>query len=111
MATQLGQLRQAIYDLPLKEGYPQNVRSTLINKIMHRQKILQEVRTALDASAAGFLDFARSRAYNGDSYPPGIDKLNSLISGYTGPEDAVGKAVEDLKVKYSLKDVDLAGKT
>src|ERR1035441_8907815 len=52
VATQLGQLRQAIYDQPLKEDYPQSVRSTLINQIMKRQKMLQEVRTALDASAA-----------------------------------------------------------
>jgi hypothetical protein len=37
--------------------------------------------------------------------------LNSLLSGYTGAEDAVGKATEDLKVKYTINDADLAGKT
>ena len=111
VANQLGQLRQAIYDLPLKEEYPQSVRGVLINQILHRQKMLQDVRMALDASAAGFLDAARSRAYVGDTYPAGIDKLHSLVSGYSGPEDALGKAIQDLKVKYTLRDVDLAGKT
>lgn len=111
VATQLSQFRQTIYDLPLKQEYPQSVRSTLINQIMKRQKMLQEVRMALDSSAAGFLDFSRSRAYTGDTYPSGIDKLNSLVSRYTGPEDAVGAAIHDLKVKYTLQDADLVGKT
>jgi hypothetical protein len=111
VATQLSHLRQPIYDLPLHQEYPQSVRSTLINKIMQRQKKLQEIRIALDASAAGFLDFSRSRDYKGDTYPAAIDKLNNLTSGYTAPEDALGKAVSDLKTKYTLTDVDLAGRT
>jgi len=79
--------------------------------MMQRQKKLQEVRLALEASSAGFLDLARSSAYKGDTYPPAIDKLNSLTSGYVMPEDALAKAIGDLKVKYTLKDVDLAGRT
>ena len=108
VANQLGHLRQAIYDL---QEYPQSVRSGLINQMMQRQKKLQEVRLALEASSAGFLDLARSSAYKGDTYPPAIDKLNSLTSGYVMPEDALAKAIGDLKVKYTLKDVDLAGRT
>jgi len=111
VATQLSRVRQTIYDLPLKQEYPQSVRGTLINQIMKRQRMLEQVRTALDASAAGFLESSRSRAYAGDSYPADIDKLHSLVSGYSGPEDAVGNAIRDLKVKYTLQDVDLAGKT
>jgi hypothetical protein len=111
VSTQLGQLRQTIYDQPLKQEYPQGVRSALINQLMKRQKMLQEVRAALEASAADFLEFARSRSYKGDTYPEGIAKLNSLLSTYNGPEDAMGKAIEELKVKYTIQDVDLAGKT
>jgi hypothetical protein len=111
VANQLGHLRQAIYDLPLHQEYPQSVRSGLINQMMQRQKKLQDVRLALEASSAGFLDLARSTAYKGDSYPPAIDKLNSLTSGYVMPEDALAKAIGDLKVKYTLTDVDLAGRT
>jgi uncharacterized protein YPO0396 len=111
VATQLSQVRQTLYDLPLKQEYPQGVRSTFINQIMKRQKMLQEIRMALDASAAGFLEFSRSRSYTGDSYPAAIDKLNSLVSGYSGPDDAIGNAIRDLKVKYTLSDVDLAAKT
>lgn len=111
VSTQLGELRQSIYDQPLKEEYPQGVRSALINQLMKRQKMLQEVRADLDASAANFLEFAQSRAYKGDTYPAGIDKLNTLLSKYSGPEDAMGKAIEELKVKYTLGDADLAGKT
>ena len=111
VANQIGRLRQAIYDLPLQEEYPQSVRSTLINQMMQRQKKLQEVRAALDSSSADFLNFARSRDYKGDSYPAAMDKLHSLISGYTGPEDAFAKAIGELKTKYTLSDADLAGRT
>lgn len=111
VSSQLGELRQAIYDLPLKEEYPQGVRSALINQLMKRQKMLQEVRVDLAASAANFLEFAQSRSYQGDTYPAGIDKLNSMLSSYNGPEDAMGKAIEELKVKYTLQGVDLVGKT
>jgi hypothetical protein len=111
VATQLSRVRQVLYDVQLKQEYPQGVRSTFVNQMMKRQKLLQEVRMALDASATGFLDFSRSRAYNGDTYPAAIDKLHALVSGYVGPEDAVGNAIRDLKVKYTLNDVDLAGKT
>jgi len=111
VANQLGHLRQAIYDLPLHQDYPQSVRSGLINQMMQRQKKLQEVRMALEAASAGFLDLARSSGYKGDSYPPAVDKVNSLTSGYVMPEDALAKAVGELKVKYTLKDVDLAGRT
>jgi hypothetical protein len=111
VANQIGHLRQAIYDLPLHQEYPQTVRSALINQMMLRQKKLQEVRLKLEESSAGFLDLARSTAYKGDSYPPAIDKLNSLTSGYVMPEDALAKAIGELKVKYTLKDVDLAGRT
>ena len=37
VANQLGHLRQAIYDLPLHQEYPQSVRSGLINQMMQRQ--------------------------------------------------------------------------
>jgi hypothetical protein len=111
VSTQLGQMRQAIYDQPLKEEFPEGVRSALINQLMKRQKMLQEVRAALEASSAGFLEFSQSRAYKGDSYPAGIDKLNSLLSGYSGPEDALGKAIQELKVKYTISDAELVGKT
>jgi len=111
VANQLGHLRQGIYDLPLQQEYPQSVRSAVINQMMQRQKKLQEVRLALEASSAGFLDLARSTAYKGDSYPPEIDKVNSLTSGYVMPEDALAKAIGELKVKYTLEDVDLAGRT
>ena len=111
VATQLGQLRQSIYDQPLTQEYPQSVRSTLINQIMKRQKMLQEVRMALDASAANFLEFGQSRTYKGDTYPAGIDKLTAILAAYHGPEDVVGKAIHDLKVKYTIQEVDRAGKT
>lgn len=111
VSTQLGQLRQSIYDQPLKQEYPQSVRGTLLAQLMKRQRTLQDVRNALDASAASFLQFAQSRAYTGDTYPQGIDKLYSIVSGYVGPEDALGKAIENLKAKYTIQDADLAGKT
>jgi len=111
VANLIGHLRQGIYDLPLHQEYPQSLRSGLINQMMTRQKKLQDLRLALEASSAGFLGLARSSAYKGDTYPPAIDKVNSLTSGYVMPEDALAKAISELKVKYTLKDVDLAGRT
>jgi hypothetical protein len=111
VSTQLGQLRQAIYDQPLKEEYTEGVRGTVINQLMKRQRTLQDVRSALDACAADFVGFGQSRAYKGDTYPAGIDKLNSLLGGYTVPEDSMGKAITDLKAKYEITDADLAGKS
>ncbi len=111
VATQLSQFRQTLSSQPLKEEFPQSVRSTLMNQIMKRQKMLQELRMALQGSADGFLEFGRSRSYHGDTYPAGIDKLNSMLSTYRGPEDAVSKAMQDLRVKYTIEDADLKGKT
>jgi hypothetical protein len=111
VATQIGHLRQAMYDLPLHDDYPQSVRSALINQMMLRQRRLQDLRTLLEQSAAGFLDFAHSRTYTGDTYPAAFDKLNSLVSRYAAPDDAWHKAIQDLKVKYTLRDADLAGRT
>ena len=111
IASQLSQLRQSIYNQPLKQEYPQSVRGALINSIMKRQKMLQEIRMALDASATNFLEFAQSRAYNGDTYPAGIVRLNQILSSYHGPEDVLGKAIDDLKVKYAIQDADLVVKT
>jgi hypothetical protein len=111
VAAQLGHVRQSIYDQPLKQEYPQEVRSTLINQISERQRLLQHVTAALQASADGFLEFAHSRVYAGDSYPPALDQLSKLVSRYRGPEDAVGKAIAELRAKYNLPAAGLLGKS
>jgi len=107
VTSQLGQLRQAVYDWPLKQEYPQTVRSALVNQLMKRQRMLQDVRATLTAAATDFLGFRQSRAYTGDTYPAGIDKLNSMLGTYSSPEDSLGKAIDDLKTKYKLSDADL----
>jgi hypothetical protein len=111
VAGQLGHVRQSIYDQPLKQEYPQEVRSALINQISERQRMLQHVTAALQASADGFLQSANSRGYAGDTYPAAIDQLNTLVANYRGPEDAVGKAIEELRVKYDLPAAGSPGKT
>ena len=110
VAGQLGHVRQSIYDQPLKQEYPQGVRSALVNQISERQRMLQHVTASLQASADGFLQFAHSRSYAGDTYPPAIDQLNTLVSHYRGPEDAIGKAIEELRVRYNLPAAGLLGK-
>lgn len=109
LSNQLGQVRKAIYDLSLKEEYPQSIRVGLLSQIQKRQKLLQEVRAALQDSAKGFADFAHAKGYKGDSYPGGISQLTTMLSGYKGPEDAVAQAIASLREKYSIKDSDLAG--
>ncbi|MBZ5724302.1 MAG: hypothetical protein LAP87_04835 [Acidobacteriia bacterium] len=108
LSTQLGQVREAVENMALKKEYLQNIRTGLINKLSKRQRLLTEVRAALLQSAAGFEEFRQSRAYAGDTYPSGIDKLNPLVQGYKGPEDSVAQAIADLKTKYKIQDADLA---
>jgi hypothetical protein len=108
VSTQLGQLRQSLYDQPLRKENLQAIRAKLLSQIQKRQTMLQDVRAALDGAAANFLEFEQSRAYTGDTYPAGIDKLNSMLGGYTGPEDLLGKAIAELKATYNIQDADLA---
>jgi uncharacterized protein YPO0396 len=92
----------------LRKENLQAIRAKLLSQIQKRQTMLQDVRAALDGAAANFLEFEQSRAYTGDTYPAGIDKLNSMLGGYTGPEDLLGKAIAELKATYNIQDADLA---
>jgi hypothetical protein len=108
VSTQIGQLRKAVYDQPLKEEFVQGVRSTLITQLTSRQRTLQELRSAFTESAAQFRELSQMRAYKGDSYPTAIDKLNQMLQGHKPPEDAVGNALAALKEQYGIKDADFA---
>ena len=103
ISTQVGAVRQAVYDEPIKQEYAQSIRLSLITQLTKRQRTLQEVRALLDDSAPGFLDLGRSRDYKGDAYPGGIPKLNAMLEGYHSPEDLVGDAIQSLKTKYDLQ--------
>jgi hypothetical protein len=104
----VGEVRQAIYDEPIKQEYAQSIRVSLITQLTKRQRSLQEVRALLDDSAPGFLDLGRSRDYKGDAYPGGIPKLDAMLGAYTSPQDLVGDAIKSLKTKYDIQDADLA---
>lgn len=108
VSTQIGQLRKAVYDQPLKEEFVQGVRSTLITQLTSRQRTLQELRTTLTESAAQFRELSQTRAYKGDSYPTAIDKLNQMLQGRKAPEDALGHALSALKEQYGIKDAEFA---
>ena len=108
ISTQVGAVRQAIYDEPVKHEYPQSIRVNLITQLTKRQRLLQEERALLDDSAPGFLDLRLSRDYKGDAYPGGIPKLNAMLQTYMSPEDFVGEAIQALKTKYNIQDSDLA---
>jgi hypothetical protein len=108
IGTQVGAVRQAIYDESLKQEYPQSIRLNLITQLTKRQRLLQEERALLDDSAPGFLDLRLSRDYKGDAYPGGIPKLNTMLGTYMSPEDVVGEAIASLKTKYNIQDAELA---
>jgi hypothetical protein len=108
ISTQLGTVRQAIYDEPIKQEYTQSIRVNLITQLTKRQRLLQEARAVLDASAPDFLELRLSPDYKGDSYPGGIPKLNAMLEGYPSPADVVGEAIKSLKTKYNIQDADLA---
>jgi hypothetical protein len=108
ISTQVGAVRQAVYDEPIKQEFPQSIRLSLITQLTKRQRTLQEVRALLDDSAPEFLDLRLSKEYKGDSYPGGIPKLSAMLGSYTSPQDLVGEAIKSLKTKYDIQDADLA---
>jgi hypothetical protein len=101
-SAELGQVRQAVYDMSLEEDYPQSIRVNLITELTKRQRDLQDMRALLEQSAPQFLDYRNSKTYAGDQYPGGIGKLNTMLGVYSAPDDAVGTAIADLKAKYEL---------
>jgi hypothetical protein len=102
VSAQVGQVRQAIYDLPIQKDFPLGVRSGLIAEFTRRQRGLQELRSTLQDTAAGFEAFQHSRDYKGDSYPAGIDKLNQLLQRYKDPGNSVADAMAELDGKYGF---------
>jgi len=108
ISTQVGLVRQVVYDESLKAEYPQSIRVNLITQLVKRQRFLQEARALLDESAPAFMELKLSRDYKGDAYPGQIPKLNVMLEGYKAPADIVGEAIQSLKTKYNLRDADLA---
>jgi hypothetical protein len=108
ISTQVGAVRQAVYDTPIKQEYAQSVRVNLITQLTKRQRFLQEARALLDDTGPGFLELGLGPGYKGDSYPETIPKLNVLLEGATSPKDVVGEAIQSLKTKYDITDADLA---
>jgi hypothetical protein len=104
ISTQLSQVRQAIDRQTLQEEYPQHVRDVLTTQLTQRQRSLQDMRALLEQSAPQFLNFKRSNAYVGDTYPDGVAKLDALLRAYKAPDDVVGAALADLKARYGLSD-------
>ena len=107
ISAQIGQVRQVVTDESLKKEYIRDVRSNMLEQLSKRQRFLQDIRALLLESAPVFVDFRKNKDYKGDSYPAGIGKLNDALQSYKGPNDAVGKAMTDLKAKYDITDADL----
>ena len=108
ISTQVGAVRQAVYDEPIKQEYPQSIRVNLITQLTKRQRFLQEARALLDDTGPGFLELGLGPGYKGDSYPESIPKLNVMLEGAASPADIVGEAIKSLKTKYDIQDADLA---
>jgi hypothetical protein len=107
VSAEVGLVRQAVYDQPVKKEFTQGVRNSLIGELTRRQRFLQDIRSALQETAVAFDGFRQSRDYKGDTYPAGIEKLNRILGSYKEPTDAVGDAVAALTAKYNIKDTDL----
>ena len=107
VSAQLSQVRQAADDQTLTAEFPKSVRSTLITQLTKRQRLLQDMRAALEQAAPQFLEYRKIKTYAGDTYPDGIGKLNTMLGAYKEPDDALGAALAALKEKYSLSDSEI----
>ncbi len=107
ISSHLSQVRQAIDGQTLKEEYTRGVRDDLTTQLTKRQRQLQDLRAVLEQSATEFLQLRHSTSYAGDTFPDGVGKLDTLLRGYSAPEDAVGSALAALQEKYGLKDSEL----
>ena len=107
VSAQLGQVRTAVDDVPLKEEFTRDVRNNLVTQLTKRQRLLQDMRALLEQAAPQFLDYKKVKTYAGDTYPDGIGKLNTLLGAYKEPEDAIAAALAALKEKYGLSDSEL----
>ena len=107
ISAQLGQVRQAFYDLSLKQESTQNIRDALITELSNRQKILQDIRTMLEQSVPDFVAYRHSKDFKNDTYPAGIQRLVALLQGYKAPADAIGSALSGLKTKYKINGASL----
>jgi len=107
ISAQLSQVREAIDGVSLKEEYPKSVRNELTTQLTKRQRQLQDMRALLEQAAPEFLEYRKSKAYVGDTYPNGVGKLDALLGAYKPPEDALGTALGALQAKYSLSDSEL----
>jgi len=56
ISTQVGLVRQAVYDEPIKQEYAQGIRLNLITQLTKRQRSLQEARALLDDSEIDAVD-------------------------------------------------------
>jgi len=107
VSAHLSQVRQAADDQTLTAEFPKSVRSTLITQLTKRQRLLQDMRAALEQAAPQFLEYRKIKTYAGDTYPDGIGKLNTMLGAYKEPDDALGAALAALKEKYSLSDSEI----
>src|ERR1039458_6262895 len=80
VSAQLGQVRQVVDDLPLKEEFPKEVRNTLITQLIKRQRMLQDMRALLEESAPQFLDYRKIKTYTGDTYPDEIGRASCRLN-------------------------------
>jgi hypothetical protein len=103
ISAQLSAVRQAITGPAITEEFPQSIRDGLINDLTKRQRTLQEMRAALQDAGPQFLGYQHIKDYNGDTYPDGITRLNTLLQSYSVPVDLVGTALSSLKEKYGFK--------
>lgn len=102
ISGELGRVRQAISEQPVKKEFTRDVRNQLIEQLTRRQRTLQDMRALLEKSAPQFQEFRRSKTYAGDTYPGEIGSLDTMLQAYRAPRDSVGTALEALKTKYGL---------
>jgi hypothetical protein len=107
ISNHLSQVRQAVYDKPLKTEYLQDIRLGLITDITKRQRTLQELKTLFEGVAPEFLSFKKNATYKGDTYPGGISKIDAITNSYSSQLDIVSDALKSIKAKYELSDSEI----
>jgi len=93
-------IRNTLVAQRLRSEYPRNLRARVTAELAKHQTALQELRAALDDTAAQLKASTRDRSYTGDTVPPVVTKLDHILGQYDPPADDIATALSEIRARH-----------